>query len=218
MTYERFLANKSIRAEHVGFDCGDTINPQLFPFQRDIVAWALRLGRAAIFADCGLGKTPMQLEWARLVAEHTGGKVIVLAPLSVSHQTVSEAAKFGITASYCRAQADTHDAITITNYEMLPHFDPREFSGVVLDESSILKSYDGKTRTAILEAFAQTDYRLACTATPAPNDWMELGNHSEFVASMSRAEMLSMFFVHDGGSTSDWRLKGHAERDFWKWI
>jgi superfamily II DNA or RNA helicase len=217
MNYSEFLSTKATRTISIGFE-PDKLNPMLFPFQHDIVSWALRKGRAAIFADCGLGKTPMQLEWARLVAEHTQGNVLILAPLSVSHQTIAEASKFGVLAMYCREQSAIRSAITITNYEMLPRFDPSKFSGIVLDESSILKSYDGKTRTAIIEAFSDTPFRLACTATPAPNDFMELGNHSEFVGAMSRSEMLSMFFVHDGGSTSDWRLKGHAERDFWQWI
>lgn len=200
-----------------GIDFEPLLNPMLFPFQADIVRWALKRGRAAIFADCGMGKTPMQLEWARVIAD-TRGPVLILAPLAVAQQTVREGQKFGIDVYYCREQPKVLRGITITNYEMLEHFDPSAFQGIVLDESSILKSYDGKTRTAILAAFEQTPYRLACTATPAPNDYMELGNHAQFVGSMSRVEMLSMFFVHDGGETQQWRLKGHAERDFWKWL
>ena len=186
-------------------------------FQRDIVTWSSRRGRAAIFADCGMGKTVMQLEWARQVCAHTGGRVLILAPLAVATQTVEEGQKFGIEARYLRAD-DDGDGIIVTNYEMLDHFDADSFAGVVLDESSILKSQDGKTRTRVIEAFAQTPYRLACTATPAPNDHIELGNHAAFLGIMTPQEMLSTYFVHDGGSTQNWRLKGHARRDFWSWV
>jgi DNA modification methylase len=186
----------------------------LFDFQRDIVGWALKRGRASIFADCGLGKTPMQLEWA----SHVPGNVLVLAPLAVSLQTVGEGKKFGIDVHYCRDQSQVKPGITITNYEMIEHFDASYFTGVVLDESSILKSFTGKIRNQIIETFQRTPFRLACTATPAPNDYMELGNHAEFMGVMSRTEMLAMFFVHDGGETSKWRLKGHAENEFWKWL
>jgi len=217
--YNAFLAAKRITSPPVGFDVAlDTINSLLFPFQRDIVRWALRRGRAAIFADCGLGKTPMQLEWAHHVSEHTDRPVLILAPLAVSQQTAREGAKFGIGVTVCASQDGVRSGINITNYEKLHHFDPSVLSGIVLDESSILKAYDGSTRTAIIEAFNRTPYKLACTATPAPNDHMELGNHAEFLGTMSRVEMLSMFFVHDGGDTSKWRLKGHAESEFWKWV
>lgn len=212
--YVEFLERKSRSDVPTGLSEIPELNAALFPFQRDIVAWALKRGRAAIFADCGMGKTLMQLEWAR----HIPGPVLILAPLAVAKQTVAEGKKFGVAVTYARHQSDATDGITITNYEMLQHFDASLFAGVVLDESSILKAFDGKTRTAIIEAFRQTPYRLACTATPAPNDYMELGNHSEFLGAMSRAEMLSMFFVHDGGDTQVWRLKGHAEQKFWQWL
>lgn len=215
--YNDFLQSKRLVAQPVGFEAGP-VNDMLFPFQRDVVRWALKRGRAAIFSRYGTGKTPMQLEWSRHVAEHTNGNVLILAPLAVAQQTAREGEKFGIGVTVCRTQADVEQGINITNYEMLAHFDPRAFSVVVLDESSILKSYDGKTRTAIIEAFGQTPYRLACTATPAPNDHMELGNHAEFLGIMSRVEMLAMFFTHDGGDTSKWRLKGHAEKEFWSWV
>lgn len=157
----------------------------------------------------------MQLEWAK----HVPGKVLILAPLAVAHQTIREGEKFGIECEYARKQDETNGAkITVTNYEMLEHFDPARFNAVVLDESSILKAYDGKTRTRIIESFRSTPFRLACTATPAPNDYMELGNHAEFIGVMKRMEMLSMFFVHDGGETQKWRLKGHAQSEFWKWL
>jgi len=212
--YDEFLAKKATVEQPTGLSDVPDLNPDLFPFQRDIVSWALRRGRAAIFADCGLGKTPMQLDWAR----HVPGDVLILAPLAVSTQTVREGDKFEIPVNYCRDQSQVGNGITITNYEMLDRFDPSAFHGVVLDESSILKAYDGKTRTRIIEAFQQTPFRLACTATPAPNDYMELGNHAEFLGTMKRMEMLSMFFVHDGGETQKWRLKGHAQGEFWKWV
>lgn len=218
MDYQQFISNKALHVESVGFEPTD-LNPMLFEFQRDIVRWACKKGRAAIFADCGLGKTPMQLEWARQVVEHNGGgAVLILAPLAVSQQTCQEGRKFGIHVNPCRTMADVVDGINITNYEMLHHFDIERFVGIVLDESSILKSYTGKVRTQIIESCRQTPYRLACTATPAPNDHMELGNHSEFLGIMSRTEMLAMFFVHDGGDTSKWRLKGHAKGEFWRWV
>lgn len=217
MNYAEFITNKAITSPPTGLKIIPSLGSHLFPFQSDIVRWALLRGRAAIFADCGMGKTPMQLEWARVIAE-TQGPVLILAPLAVAQQTVREGIKFGVDVHYDRTMPKVMRGITITNYEMLDRFDANQFAGIVLDESSILKSYDGKTRTAIIEAFAKTPFRLACTATPAPNDYMELGNHAQFIGSMSRVEMLSMFFVHDGGETQKWRLKGHAETDFWKWL
>lgn len=212
--YAEFLSAKATLAPPTGLSKVSRLSRHLFPFQRDIVRWALRRGRAAIFADCGLGKTLMQLEWAK----HIPGRVLILTPLAVAQQTVREGEKFGIPVVYARHQDNAGPGITVANYEMLPHFDPTQFAGVVLDESSILKTYDGATRTAIIEAFQGTPFRLACTATPAPNDFMELGNHAEFLDAMSRTEMLAMFFVHDGGETQQWRLKGHAQYDFWRWV
>ena len=211
--YERFLELKQIKLDECGIDISvDVLNPKLFDFQRDIVRWALRKGRAALFCDCGLGKTPMQLEWAQRVP----GRVLILAPLAVAQQTIREANKFDIEAAYARETCDAK--ITVTNYEMLSHFSAADYQGIVLDESSILKSFDGVFRNLIIDTFSKTPFRLACTATPAPNDYMELGNHAEFLGALTRTEMLSTFFVHDGGDTSKWRLKRHAERDFWKWI
>lgn len=213
-----FLNNKKFILDSSGFDVDKcTLNAKLFDYEKDIVRWALAKGRAAIFADCGLGKTAMQLEWARQVAEHTKGKVLILAPLAVAPQTQKEGEKFGIKAVVVEQQNETED-VSITNYEKLERFTANEFTGVVLDESSILKSFTGKIRTAIIDNFANVPFKLACTATPSPNDYMELGNHSEFLGVMTRAEMLSMFFVHDGGETSKWRLKGHAESVFWQWM
>ena len=213
--YQEFLERKIISDPPTGLTNIPELNAGLMPFQRDIVAWALRRGRAAIFADCGMGKTLMQLEWAHRVP----GRVLILAPLAVASQTVREAAKFNIPdVAYCRDQSQVSGKITIANYEMLDHFDPSEFGGIVLDESSILKAYDGKFRNQIISSFHETPYRLACTATPAPNDLMELTNHSEFLGTMGRSEMLAMFFIHDGGDTAKWRLKRHGQRDFWKWV
>ena len=213
--YEEFLRRKEITVPSVGIDVENiTISDELFDFQRDIVLWALKKGKAAIFAGTGLGKTLMQLEWAR----HIGGTVLILAPLAVSKQTISEGGKFGITVHHCRAQEDVIDGgINITNYERMDRFDFSKFRGVVLDESSILKAQAGKIRAQLIERCQQIPYRLACTATPAPNDLMELCNHSEFLGVMSSNEMLATFFVHDGGDTSKWRLKRHAVQGFWKW-
>lgn len=219
MEYKEFLNNKKFILESCGFDIGKSeLNPQLFDYEKDIVRWALAKGRAAIFADCGLGKTAMQLEWADKVCKHTGGKVLILAPLAVAPQTEHEGVKFQIQATVCEEHSEITETISITNYEKLDRFVANEFTGIVLDESSILKSFTGKVRTSIIDRFSNVPYKLACTATPSPNDYMELGNHSEFLGVMTRAEMLAMFFVHDGGETSKWRLKGHAENIFWQWM
>lgn len=219
-SYHKFIKSKAITVTAKGFDVPVAeLNPLLFEFQRDIVRWALGKGKAAIFADCGDGKTAMQLEWAEQIRNRTGGKVLIIAPLAVSAQTKREGKKFGVEVNICASQNDTTaDAVNITNYEKLDKFVASEFVAVVLDESSIIKSFSGKIRNQIIGMFAQTPYKLACTATPAPNDYMELGNHSEFLGVMTRAEMLAMYFVHDGGQTSKWRLKGHAESLFWRWL
>lgn len=214
--YAAFLKSKSDLRPPSGIR-GEALNPHLLDFQAPSVRWALKRGRAALFYDTGLGKTIMQAAWAEVVAR-VAGPVLILAPLAVAEQTVDEAARFGIPVQYARDQRSAGPGITIANYEMLHAFDPARFAGVVLDESSILKSYDGATRTAIIAAFAATPYRLACTATPAPNDFSELGNHAEFLGVATRAEMLARYFVHDGGSTASWRLKGHAVEPYWKWV
>jgi len=190
---------------------------RLFPFQRQVTGWALERGRAALFLDTGLGKSGCQLAWAQNIAAQAGD-VLILAPLAVAQQTVAEGATMEIPVTLCRTQADVRPGINIANYERLHRFDPSSFAGIVLDESSILKSFDGKTRIQLIETFRQTPYRLCCTATPSPNDHMELGNHAEFLGVMSRSEMLSTFFCHDGGNTSQWRLKRHAEEPFWQWV
>ena len=176
MNYSEFLASKTLSDSPTGIEDMPDLNPMLFPFQRDITSWALRRGRAAIFADCGLGKTPMQLEWAT----HVPGNVLIVAPLAVSKQTIREGIKFGIEVGVSQDGSVAGD-ITITNYERLHNFAPSDFNGIVLDESSILKSYTGKFRNDLIENWGDIPYRLACTATPAPNDFMELGNHAEFL-------------------------------------
>ena len=219
MKYNEFIAAKAKPSESHGFTVSaNALNPNLFDFQRDIVKWALAKGRAAIFADCGLGKTLMQLSWAYEVYLHTGGSVLILAPLAVAAQTQAEGERFGIPVKICESSDDVVEGVNITNYEKLGRFDTDDLMGVVLDESSILKSFTGKVRTDLINRFCNTPYRLACTATPAPNDYMELGNHAEFLGIMSRNEMLSMYFIHDSNDTAKWRLKGHAERTFWEWM
>lgn len=218
MDYEKFIESKKVLDIDTGFEVPRCdLNESLFDFQRDIVHWALRRGRACIFADCGMGKSLMQLSWANQVSERTGNPVLILAPLAVSKQTIREGKKFGIQVDLLESDV-FGKGIFITNYEKLHRVNLDQFSGIVLDESSILKSYTGKIRNQIIEGCQSIAYRLACTATPSPNDFMELGNHAEFVGSMSRTEMLSMFFVHDGGETQKWRLKGHAKTEFWKWV
>lgn len=222
--YSDFLTNKRLTDPPTGFDIdADALNPMLFDWQREVVRWALRRGRAAVFADCGLGKSPMQLEWAHRVCLDrdwgiTPGRVLILAPLAVSAQTAREGEKFGIKVKVCRDGSDVHSGINIANYERLHHFDPGDFHGIVLDESSILKAYDSKTRAAIQEFARYIPFRLACTATPAPNDHTELANHAEFLGIMRGIEMLALFFRQDGNTTHKWRLKGHAESEFWKWL
>lgn len=217
-TYDEFLASKAMRSPSEGFYVAEP-SETLFPFQRKIVQWACAKGRAAIFAGCGLGKSIMQLEWSTRVVGQAGGKVLLLAPLAVAGQTVREAERFGYSAAYRKTPLEVGaEQIVVTNYDRLESFLPWRGDGVVLDESSILKSQDGATRTLIIEAFRDTRFKLACTATPAPNDFMELGNHAEFLGVMRREEMLATFFTHDGGDTAKWRLKGHAEKEFWKWV
>ncbi len=215
MKYSEFLESKRIVVTPVGVDVpASSINPMLYEFQRDIVAWALRRGRAAMFCDCGLGKTPMQLEWAR----HIPGRVLTLAPLAVAEQTCREGAKFGVQVEHQREQRETDCRIIVTNYERLHHFKPDGFAGIVLDESSILKGFDGSTRKQIQEFAKGIKYRLACTATPAPNDLIELTNHAEFLDVMSGKEIIALFFKQDGNTTHQWRLKGHAREAFWRWL
>lgn len=224
--YLEFLKNKSFQFSESGFDVrADELPEYLFPFQRAIVKWALRRGKAAIFADTGLGKTFMQLSWAWEVFQRSGNRVLILAPLCVAPQTISEAEKLGIPLQYVRdfesiMKSPNNTGLFITNYENLDKFplNTGYFDGIVLDESSIIKHKDSKTRNKIIESTKGIPYRLSCTATPSPNDFMELGNQAEFLGIMRMTEMLSMFFIHDSGETSKWRLKGHGRKKFWEWL
>lgn len=216
--YESFLERKRIMDPATGIVTPDDVPGFLFQHQSDIVKWALRRGRAAIFAGTGLGKTAMELVWADHVSRHTGKPVMIFAPLAVSHQHIREGAKFGIAAELTKTAGDTSAPIRVTNYQKIDHFNLEDFGGIVLDESSILKSTDGKYRTRLIEECAQVPFRLAATATPAPNDFMELGNHAEFCGVMSYTDMLATFFTHDSGETQKWRLKGYAEGAFWRWM
>lgn len=216
--YAEFLTSKRMSDPATGLVDLPALPSFLFPHQADIVKWALRRGRAAIFAGTGLGKTAMELVWGDTVAAFTDKPVLIFAPLAVSIQHLREAAKFGIPARLVKTQSDVGPGVNITNYQKVEHFDLGKFGGVVLDESSILKSVDGHYRTRLIEECASIPFRLAATATPAPNDFMELGNHAQFLGVMSYTDMLATFFVHDGGDTQKWRLKGHAEDDFWKWM
>lgn len=217
MNYNDFIGAKLGTSTTSGID-KPLRDYKLFPHQIDLTAWALRRGRAAIFADTGLGKSRMQLAWADMVRRETGGDVLILAPLAVADQTVEEGVSIGVEVTHAREPNDVRAGITITNYERLHKFDAARFSGIVLDESSIIKHHAAKTLQTILDAFRDTPYKLCATATPAPNDWTELGNHAEFLGVRSRAEMLAEFFVHDGGETQTWRLKGHARQVFWRWV
>ena len=218
--YDAFLATKRENVKAVGFEVEESaMAPMLFDWQRHIVKWALARGRAALFEDCGLGKTAQQVEWARHVVAHTGRAVLILAPLAVADQTVREGAKFGVDVHRCREASDVVEgAVNVTNYERIEKFAPEPFAGIVLDESSILKAYDGKTRKMISDFAKPIDFRLCCTATPAPNDIVELCNHAEFLDIMSGKEILALFFRQDGNTTHKWRLKGHAQRAFWMWM
>jgi len=221
MNYQEFLQKKIKNYELSGFSIEESdLNQNLFDYQKFIVKKALLAGRYAIFAECGLGKTLMQLSWADEVRKKTKANVLILAPLAVASQTIEEGKKFGIAIEKLDTSATKPltDSIYITNYEQLDNIDCSIFGGIVLDESSILKGFDGKTRTKIIDNFAQTPFKLACTATPSPNDPMELGNHAEFLNIMSYTQMLAMYFVHDGGETQKWRIKGHCQQLFWDFV
>lgn len=218
MRYQDFLATKRRLDPATGLVDLPDLCPALFPFQADIVRWALRRGRAGIFAGTGLGKTLIELAWGDAIHQATGGMVLHFAPLAVAAQIVREAAKFGIPARQVRCQDECGPGINVTNYQKIEHFDLAAFIAVVLDESSILKNETGHYRARLVSACASIPYRLAATATPAPNDFMELGNHAEFLGAMSYTDMLSTFFTHDGSETQKWRLKGHAEDAFWRWL
>ncbi len=215
MNYDDFIASKRKIEVPTGHNPGE-LNEHLFDFQHAIVTWAVRRGRAAIFADTGLGKTLMQLSWAQEVQRHTGGKVLILAPLAVSEQTIEQGSTFGIDVSKYQGQTDA--GVYITNYERMDDAFVTDWDGIVLDESSILKAHDGKTRTRIIDNAQGIPYRLSCTATPSPNDFEELGNQCEFLGVMTRTEMLATYFVNDTGDTGTWRLKGWGASKFWEWM
>jgi DNA modification methylase len=216
MDYKEFLQSKQKRIAEAGFKVDESqLNSFLFDFQRHIVTKALKMGRYAIFADCGLGKTLMQLEWARNVSNHTNGAVLILTPLAVSGQTIKEGSKFGIRIE--RYSGQTAHGLYVTNYEQLENINCSVFSGVVLDESSILKTFTGATKKLIIERFGRTPYKLACTATPSPNDLNEIGNHSEFLNILDAQDMRARWFVRDEGM-NNYRLKSHAKTDFYGWI
>lgn len=222
--YLDFLERKAQLGTDDGF-APNWLPDFLFDFQRDLVEWAIRKGRAAIFADCGLGKTPMQLVWAENVVRHTGKPILIVTPLAVSAQTMREAEKFGIVATRS-GDGTAHKGITVTNYERLHHFDPAAFVGMVADESSILKSFNGARRALITEFMRRLPYRLLCTATAAPNDYVELGTSSEALGYLGHTDMLTRFFKNDQNATTPnrlwegakWRFKGHAEVPFWRWV
>lgn len=224
--YAAFLAAKALRDPPAGINDPGDVPEAVKLFQGDLTRWALRRGRAAIFADTGLGKTLMQLAWADAVERHVGRPVLILTPLAVAQQTVAEAAKFGVSGvGYAASPYGADGRIVITNYDRFELFDPDRFGAVVLDESSIIKAHDSKTRARLIETCRAVVFKLACTATPAPNDWVELGNHAEFLGVMTKKEMLATFFVHDGSvragdaaGADGWRLKRHATGAFWRWV
>ena len=218
MNYDEFIEQKSRKAMAYGFEPYEITAP-LFDWQKHVASWAVRKGRAALFEECGLGKTLQQLEWASQIARHTGKPVIVLTPLSVANQTQREAVKFGYTAKVVAEESEiAGPGIYITNYDKLDHFDNVDFGGVVLDESSILKNFKGSTRIALTKRFEATQFRLCCTATPSPNDYTEFGQHADFLGICSPSQMLATYFINDTFNTGDWRLKKHAENVFWEWV
>lgn len=216
--YDAYIARKLSRTPPTGIASGFDIPESMFPHQRALTSWAIRRGRAAIFADTGLGKTSMELVWAREVSRHTNQPVIILTPLAVAAQTAAEGRRIGIPVTLCRDADDVRPGVNVTNYDRLHRFDCSVFGGVSPDESSIIKHHDAKTFATLTREFASTPFKLCATATPAPNDWTELGTHAEFLGVCTRAEMLAEFFCHDGGDTSVWRLKGHARQEFWRFV
>lgn len=219
MSYIEFIESKKIKPVISGFDVEpEHLNAHLFDFQRACVKWALKRGRAALFHDTGLGKTIQQTSWADAVVKHTQGDVMIFAPLCVAQQTIREAEKWGISINYARDASQVKQGINISNYEMLEKFDLSQMAGVVADESSIIKNRDGKTRNSIIESVHGIPFRLSCTATPSPNDFMELGNQAEFLGVMKMTEMLATYFINDASDTGTWVLKGHGKVKFWEWM
>lgn len=218
MDYMEFLKTKSKFEAPSGLKSVPELPSEMFDFQKAVTGWACKRGRASIFAGTGLGKSFKELAWANALYEAEKEKTIIFTPLAVAAQMKEEADKFGIDAAHVSSGSESNCPIQITNYQKIDHFDLSQYGGVVLDESSILKNYAGHFRTRLIDECKKVPYRLAATATPSPNDYMELGNHAEFCGIMSYTDMLSTFFTHDGSSTQNWRLKGHAEAEFWKWM
>ena len=214
MDYVEFLKRKAVSDPATGLQIVPALNPMLFDYQRDIVAWALKRGRAGVYADCGMGKGPIAMEWANKQPH----ECIISAPLAVAHQFVREAEKFGIDLAYAKDQASITKRITVTNFERLDAFHLEQFGAIAQDEASILKNASGAYCNWVIDATKNIPFRLALSATPAPNDVMELGTQAEFLGVMTRGEMLAMYFTHDGGDTSKWRVKGHAQEAFWTWM
>ena len=219
MSYQEFIASKRRKLQPMGFTPGQ-LNGNLFDWQATVVDWAVRRGRAALFEECGLGKTLQQLAWAEQVVKHTNKPVVLHCPVGVRQQTKREAEKFGIDCEVkvVNEASEVIVGINLVNYEKLHHFDPSVFAGVVLDESSVLKNYTGKTKRLLVDSYARTPYRLACTATPSPNDQKELGNHAEFLGIMPSNEMLSRWFINDTMKAGGYRLKKHGQDDYWRWV
>lgn len=221
MGYLDFIKSKQRTVKPMGFEIDESTLPSAMkPFQNRIVPWALRRGRAALFEDCGLGKTLQQLAWGQAVVEHTNKPVLLLCPLGVRQQTIREAKKFGIRVN-CKIVNEASEVeigINVVNYDKLHLIDCSVFSGIILDESSVLKNFTGKIKQALIESFSSTPYRLCCTATPAPNDHMELGNHADFLGIMPSSEMLSRWFINDTMKAGGYRLKQHGQADFWRWV
>lgn len=217
--YRNFIASKRVAAQRYGFDPGP-LNPNLFDWQAPIVNWSVRRGKALLAEDCGLGKTFQQLEWANKVHQHTNEPVFIMAPVLVGWQTVEEAEKFGITCEvkHVREQSEVINGINVTNYERLHLFDASKFAGVVLDEGQILKSFMGKRKNRIIGSFRNTPYKLSCSATPAPNDLLELGNQADFLDVMPSREMIARWFCNDPMHAGKYRLKNHGQEDFWRWV
>lgn len=216
--YEEYLERKLQRVPPTGLVSIPELPDSLFNFQKDITRWALKRGRCAIFAATGLGKTRMQLAWAKTVNEEVTDRVLIVSPLAVANQTKKEGENIGIKVNLCRENEDVDDGINIINYDRLHKIDTDKFGAVVLDESSIIKNFTSKTLGTMLEIFRDTPFKLCATATPSPNDYTELGTHAEFLGICTRAEMLAEFFVHDGAETQIWRLKKHGKNDFWRWV
>lgn len=216
--YESFISTKLAVTLPTGLSEVPELHASLFPHQRDLVSWALRRGRCAIFADTGLGKSACEIEWARIVSKHTGKPVLILTPLAVAQQMRAEGERLGVTVSIIRDADGVQLGINCCNYDRIHKLNPERFGGIVLDESSVIKHHDAKTFKRLTDAFARTPFRLCATATPAPNDHTELGTHAEFLGICSRQEMLAEYFCHDGGETQVWRLKKHARTQFWRWV